>query len=632
MLIRLFVVCILLSATANAQITKQIKWLAPQSSNVDSLEKAATTNNKSPESQLKTLFALEDSRFRYAPDKFGKSLSTIKKLAETLPGLSGKAAHAFLQGRYSDYIQKDRKTALQWYLKALTLFKVNNDTVGIIRACIDLTHVNTNNYGQVTGDTAQARLFAQQATSIAEKSGNAELIILAGRAMAGYYYALPNRIKYMAPLEALQKRTIQLARADKRLIGYETAATINLSAAYIEQGAYKKALAVMLPLLEKDIDSRPPNESRTFYVNLGQTYYYLGQYPQAARYLKKAMTIYPQTITLGEKSTIYSVLKAVYHKAMNYADSVATTNDSLFSIQTAQQINDLQTQYGTKAKEQENRLLHQKNEAIVARNNSYKVLLTVSLIALTLVGILSLALYRINKRLASLKKGRERLLAILAHDLRTPTVAFRDFTRMLHTLLAHKQYDDIERVTLEIQRMGTQTEQVLDNVLQWSNSLDGKYRHSPEQYDISKQLNELLTLYLPAAKLRQIALTGDIQSNLMVYADPSSIGLILRNLIDNALKFTPKTQPVSVKGCQTGASSIEIGFTNPTLALPRLNSMQSALYGIGHETVTDQQTGLGLALIGEFTRINQGIIDLSVDDSGQIRFLLSLPVTGPPMG
>jgi len=201
---------------------------------------------------------------------------------------------------------------------------------------------------------------------------------------------------------------------------------------------------------------------------------------------------------------------------------------------------------------------------------------------------------------------KNKLFSIIAHDLRSP----------LNSLISILSLNDMDALTMEdIQRMLKENKKnietiynTLNNLLHWAKSQMSGITKDPEAFDLRQLIEELILVYAPLMEKKHINLGTSIEDNYPVFADENQIRLILRNLIDNAIKFTPRYQQVEIRLTHV-TNAVEICISNTvadtekinTDDMMKINSIQ-ATYG----TANERGVGLGLHLCREYIKSNGG--------------------------
>nr|NQU90312.1 PAS domain S-box protein [Bacteroidota bacterium] len=206
---------------------------------------------------------------------------------------------------------------------------------------------------------------------------------------------------------------------------------------------------------------------------------------------------------------------------------------------------------------------------------------------------------------------KDKFFSIIAHDLKNPFNAILGFCNLLYD-----DYDDFTesmRINMieKLKVSSEKTYKLLENLLEWSRLQRGKMEFYPEKIDIYSLLFHINEQLETQAEKKSIRITSSVSTDKFAYIDKYMIATVIRNLISNAIKFTPKNGSVFIDIQETKADfyqlSVEdtgIGISKETLDL--LFKIESNTSTRGTEG--ESGTGLGLILCEEFVVKNGGEI------------------------
>lgn len=224
--------------------------------------------------------------------------------------------------------------------------------------------------------------------------------------------------------------------------------------------------------------------------------------------------------------------------------------------------------------------------------------------------------------------AKDKFFSIIAHDLKTPFSTLMGFNYLL--MKEYHQYDDNKRESMirSLYDITKQTFNLLENILVWSRSQTGGIPFAPRSINITKMLLENIRLYTPTAKAKSIILTtGSAIRDVFVFADPEMIQTVIRNLVTNAIKFTPERGNVSLSIEDRDEEQVIISVTDSGVGIdPRKKDQLFSIDGNYSTRGTNDEkgTGLGLVLCKEFVEINGGDIWVDSEPEKGSRFSFSL--------
>lgn len=243
-----------------------------------------------------------------------------------------------------------------------------------------------------------------------------------------------------------------------------------------------------------------------------------------------------------------------------------------------------------------------------------------------------------RQRVALIKKAGEletangtknKLLSIVAHDLRAPLASIQNYLEML------TEYDlppdtkrDMEKELLQKTR---NTGQMLANLLLWtSNQMDG-VTVSLKELPVLETLAPMITIQNAIAAEKCISLQNKLNPDAWVMADMNMFQLVIRNLLNNAIKFTPPGGEIKLESELRGANwHISIKDSGIGIADERKAAIFSLKNQSTYGTKNEKGTGLGLLLCKEFTELQQGKIGFESSEGTGTTFYVSMAASYPP--
>jgi PAS domain S-box-containing protein len=208
-----------------------------------------------------------------------------------------------------------------------------------------------------------------------------------------------------------------------------------------------------------------------------------------------------------------------------------------------------------------------------------------------------------NEELTELNKHKDKLMSIIAHDLRSPFNAFLGLTEILDKQLSSMSPQEIQHMATTIKNSATRIYDLLSNLLEWTRLQRGQIRVTKVEFllnDVVKQCTEALQ---EMALDKKIELRTNVAEDFTVLADPNMLQIIIQNLLTNALKFTPERGNVNVKASKTSSGESHITISDTGIGIPE-TIIDHLFQFDGHTnrpgTRGETSTGLGLLICKEF--------------------------------
>lgn len=323
-----------------------------------------------------------------------------------------------------------------------------------------------------------------------------------------------------------------------------------------------------------------------------------------------------------------------YKKAYYYQATFISYKDSLLNADLIRKLGDQQKEYEVSQKQTE-------VDLITAQQKTERVILwaiTGFALVLFVLAFIIFKYYRskarINKiledqktELESLNDTKDKFFSIISHDLRGPVSSFFGISRMIKFLVKSKETDQLLEIADDIDQSVERLSNLLDNLLSWAMQQQGSFPYQAEAIDLRIMNADIIGTFTNMAQAKRINLTSDV-SDVMIYADRKMAETILRNLVNNALKFTPEDGTVSI-GAKVENEMVHITVSDTGVGMPKdkLNNLfglhaKKSTYG----TSGEKGLGLGLQLVYEFVTTNNGRIEVSSDEGVGTIFHVYLPL------
>jgi signal transduction histidine kinase len=245
----------------------------------------------------------------------------------------------------------------------------------------------------------------------------------------------------------------------------------------------------------------------------------------------------------------------------------------------------------------------------------YVVLLAIAAV-LTTIAVLQLARER------SLMRMREEFVASVSHELRTPLTQIRMFAETL--LLDRVRSADERRHALAvIDRESRRLGHLVDNILQFSRGERGRLRVSVAERDAAAVVRETVDAFAPVAAARKMTIDARIPPSLMARIDDDALRQIVLNLLDNAAKYGPDGQTITIELEPGLKLSVEDeGPGVPPRDRKRVWQRYVRLDREHERAIAG--AGIGLAVVRDLVRLHGGTARVEEGSRGA-RFVVEVP-------
>lgn len=315
--------------------------------------------------------------------------------------------------------------------------------------------------------------------------------------------------------------------------------------------------------------------------------------------------------------------KKDFEKSLWYHEIYQATYESLSAISNEKALSMLKTRV---AYDQQKKQLILDNEKALAKQ---KIYIYVFIVILFIFAIITFLIHRneqaqkkLNQQLRhkktaleekqaylnELNQTKNKLFSIIGHDLRGPIGAFQGLLKLFKEgeMTKEEFLNFVPKLKVDIDTISF----TLNNLLSWGQTqMNGSItKHSVTNLD--SIVEENIALLSEIAESKSISLVNRIEPNCQIWSDPNQIDIIIRNLLSNALKFTPNNGQIvigaiqKIKTCEIYVKDNGMGMSEDIISKLFEKDSNHTTYGTNNE----KGTGLGLSLCKEMVEKNNGKI------------------------
>ncbi|HTR30091.1 MAG TPA: LytTR family transcriptional regulator DNA-binding domain-containing protein [Puia sp.] len=377
---------------------------------------------------------------------------------------------------------------------------------------------------------------------------------------------------------------------------------LNIAIYYLDQGEYDEAL----PYISKaeTVATKVQSPLLNFQVQMTRARYLIGKraYPQAISMLQLSLPVAKQLDKELYSNDLKYMAQAQDGKgdlaaALRYYKQYVEVQDTLNKEKLSRTFADLETHYQTHEKELRIEALDRENQVNVLQLKNASQTKLMLVLGLAALGVISLLLYffyrnkvRLNRELAKANDTKARLFGIIGHDLRSPV---GKIVRMLQLQKERPELFTPEARKAHEESLKKASEHVLEtmeDLLIWSKSQMAHFHPEYRRVAIREILDKEITLMQDQLEEKQVTVVDDVAPGLTRESDENFLSVIIRNLLQNAVRHSDGDRRVFVAGTDS-----EVTITNPTTTANATVLNQRLSQG----RVDSGTSGLGLQLASD---------------------------------
>lgn len=257
------------------------------------------------------------------------------------------------------------------------------------------------------------------------------------------------------------------------------------------------------------------------------------------------------------------------------------------------------------------------------------LLLGVFIILVLVLSVKNRRLQKENQQLEEMNQHHLELIGIISHDLRSPVSNIMAMQKQLLRLLYTRNTDKLEKMLKKSLLYTENTFNVFDNILNWALVHSQLMVFTPESIHLRSILDEVIFNFDFLLKKKHINLTRDIPSDIYVTMDKNSLKIILRNFIDNSIKYSYSYGKINIKSkapkrsihCTITISDKGMGI--PKTTLENILHTKKAVTGNSTQKVS---SGFGLQLCKTLLKKNKSHVSIVSEPKKGTEITLKVPL------
>lgn len=522
--------------------------------------------------------------------------------------------------------------------KAILLSQKNKDTVSEVRLNTNLATVFL-----LLGDTNEAILYYEKTLNLTKPTPN-NLAVATIQSNLGYLYVKTKEFdKALIELDKSISVFMKLEKPEWLSFAYITKGDL-----YLEKNNPEEALKYF-ELSKKSHEKLQDKERKADLLSgIAKAHMQLNDYQNAEIFALEGLEIAEKQKYQGGISSLSEILYKV-NKVKKNNELALKYFETFKQITDSSAIKDKKNALiMLKAKttfQQEQEELKQATDKALAQQENYIIY---SLIAVGFAILVTFYIYQKNnlvkklntelndkattleesqKSLLYANETQEKLFSIISHDLKSPINGLKNLLLLIKdgSITPSEFLDFVPKLYNDVDAMSF----TLNNLLSWSKSQMNGFVNHANIFNLKEEVQKNIHLLQENANQKQIRIENKITENAFAFADVNQFNLVVRNLLNNGIKFTKLNGEIIVSAkmknekWEIAVSDNGVGITPEVLKdLFTDNSALKSTYGTNNE----KGTGLGLLLCKEMVEKNKGEIGVNSTINEGTTFYFTIPI------
>ncbi|WP_337968323.1 ATP-binding protein [uncultured Flavobacterium sp.] len=463
-----------------------------------------------------------------------------------------------------------------------------------------------------------------------------------------YYYLVNNNIGHLFHFEKkFEKAIVYFLKAEKEILNHKDEEEIadlytNIGICYLHLNQFSKAESYF----KKDALLNPKRATKNVIrsnINLAGLYYQQYKDAQAIYYFQKAYTLSKSVKDFNLKKdaafnmAVVEENRSDFKKALEYRKESEQWKDSVNNQNKIWAVADYEKKFAVAQKQKQIKVLEVQNKLKNAERNAF-FFAAIGLLLLLTTGVYFYAQKVKNAKIILLQKNKldelnatkDQLFSIVSHDLRSSVNALKTSNAKLSATLETKNYDELNQLIIQNSTIANGAYSLLDNLLHWAMLQTKQLYFHKESVHLHSVVQQIEYNYKPLLLDKTITFENSVSKNIFIFVDLDSLKIVLRNLLDNAIKFSNEngkirfySEDTNTDFCKLIIQDSGIGMKESTIQ--ELLSEGELLSKKDNSEIIG--TGLGLQLCKQMIKKNSGTLAIESELNKGTKMILSFPKT-----
>lgn len=374
-----------------------------------------------------------------------------------------------------------------------------------------------------------------------------------------------------------------------------------------DHGNYEIAIEHMKKVADYYEENRNLVSLSNIYNNLGYTYFEIGQFELAEKYLVQAWSLVQNTPLFIERNYISESLyefyedRANYKKALYFYKQHEAANNQLDFEQIRKNLDIKESEY-------QNRILLAENAKNEQQLQNQFLIMIIGLILLLSLIIILVILYfakkkqddlllqvrKSNSQLEELNQFKDQILSVISHDFKSPLNNLQ-----IAIELAREEdltSDEYKTILSGIDDQLSRTQIFLQNILFWARNQIKGYTVEKRTFNFHELVQESIDLLQEQLKHKNIHLLFHYDKNESLYTDREIINITFRNILQNAVKYSRENENIAIKMSEMNDHKV-ISVIDSGIGMDKDVIDQLFTYNLESTGGTQLEKGSGIGLL-----------------------------------
>ncbi|WP_341905783.1 tetratricopeptide repeat-containing sensor histidine kinase [Fluviicola taffensis] len=437
-------------------------------------------------------------------------------------------------------------------------------------------------------------------------------------------------------IDTTNQKNIRMIRLD--------ALVHNTGVCYLHLGNYLNAEKYLINAVKKITERKDSVGLIGSYMDLGSVYYEQYQDEKAIAYYEKAYLLskkfgsYDLKLLTAQNMAVIEENRKRFDVALAYRKEYESWNDSLSDQNKIYEVAQIEKRLAVANKQQQVDLLETENKLEQAKVTTYLI----AAILLGVILIFGIYFYRQNvlrsrvilhqkQELDLLNATKDQLFSIVSHDLRSSVHALSASNNKLKDSVEKQEYGSLEMQLEENSVIATNTYNMLDNLLNWALlQTEGGY-FKPEEHRLSMLIDQVAYNFKGVLNQKEMTFENTVPRSVKVFVDAESLKIVLRNFMDNSIKFSNPGSKITASLEKEDEQSVCFNWEDNGKGMSeetrlKLLSDSPQLTKKDHEK--EIGSGLGMNLCKSMLAKNDGKLDIWSRKEEGTRMIVTLKKVG----